>query len=152
MTIQNLKDILADIPTFTASTINTFQSGKSFEYPNDGDDIYPLLYLEEDYLINVIINNNQPNQENWNIAILILDQLDMDATKDEKDTMRDSLLAEGRNIVKYLRQEIASLYQGVITDVSYLSLLDYEQDNSQGWRIELTVNTVSGENKCLIYG
>ena len=123
MTIQNLKDILADIPTFTASTINTFQSGKSFEYPNDGDDIYPLLYLEEDYLINVIINNNQPNQENWNIAILILDQLDMDATKDEKDTMRDSLLAEGRNIVKYLRQEIASLLLSSI--VLQEHVLDY---------------------------
>jgi hypothetical protein len=152
MTIQNLKDILNDIPTFTASTINTFQSGKAFEYPNEGDKIYPLLFLEEDYLINVIINNNQPNQENWSIAILVLDQLDMDTTKDEKDTMRDVLLAEGRNIVKYLRQQILALYQGVITDVSYLSLLDYEQDNCQGWRIELTVNTASGENKCLIYG
>jgi hypothetical protein len=152
MTIQNLKDILNDIPTFTASTINTFQSGKSFEYPNEGDDVYPLLFLEEDYLINVIVNNNQPNQENWNIALLVLDQLNMDATKDEKDTMRDVLLGEARNIVKYLRQQILALYQGVITDVSYLSLLDYEQDNSQGWRIELTVNTASGESKCLIYG
>lgn len=152
MTIQNLKDILNDIPTFTASTINTFKSGKSFEYPNEGDEIYPLLFLEEDYLINVIINNNQPNQENWNIAIIVLDQLNMDATKDAKDTMRDVLLGESRNIVKYLRQQILALYQGVITDVSYLSLLDYEQDNCQGWRIELTVNTSSGENKCLIYG
>jgi hypothetical protein len=152
MTIQNLKDILDNIPTFTASTINTFQSGKSFEYPNEGDEIYPLLYLEEDYLINVILNNNQPNQENWNIALLVLDQLDMDATKDAKDALRDTMLGEARNVVKYLRQEIGSLYQGVITDVSYLSLLDYEQDNSQGWRIELTVNTASGENKCLIYG
>ena len=152
MTIQNLKDILNDIPTFTASTINTFKSGKSFEYPNEGDEIYPLLFLEEDYLINVIINNNQPNQENWNIAIIVLDQLNMDATKDAKDTMRDVLLGESRNIVKYLRQQILALYQGVITDVSYLSLLDYEQDNCQGWRIELIVNTASGENKCLIYG
>ena len=152
MTIQNLKDILSDIPTFTASTINTFKSGKSFEYPNEGDEIYPLLFLEEDYLINVIINNNQPNQENWNIAIIVLDQLNMDATKDAKDTMRDVLLGESRNIVKYLRQQILALYQGVITDVSYLSLLDWEQDNSQGWRIELNINTASGENKCLIYG
>lgn len=152
MTIQNLKDILNDIPTFTASTINTFQSGKSFEYPNEGNEIYPLLYLEEDFLINTIINNNQPNQENWSIAMLVLDQLDMDATKDAKDTLRDNLLAESRNIVKYLRQEILRLYQGVVTDVSYLSLLDYEQDNCQGWRIELTLNISSGESKCLIYG
>jgi len=151
MTIQNLKDILNDIPTFTASTINTFESGKSFEYPNEGDEIYPLLFLEEDYLISVVINNNQSNQENWNIALLVLDQLNMDSTKDAKDTLRDTMLAECRNIVKYLRQEILRLYQGVITDVSYLSLLDYEQDNSQGWRIELTLNTASGENRCLVY-
>jgi hypothetical protein len=151
MTIQNLIDILDNVPTFTASTINTFQSGKSFEYPNEGDDVYPLLFLEEDYLINVIINNNQPNQENWSVALLVLDQLNMDEIKDIKNNMRDVLLAESRNIVKYLRQQILALYQGVITDVSYLSLLDYEQDNCQGWRIELTINTASGENRCLLF-
>ena len=151
MTIQNLIDILDNVPTFTASTINTFKSGKSYEYPNEGDNIYPLLFLEEDYLINVVINNNQSNQENWSVALLVLDQLNMDETKDVKNNMRDVLLAEARNIVKYLRQEILSLYQGTITDVSYLSLLDYEQDNTQGWRIELTINTASGEPRCLIF-
>jgi hypothetical protein len=151
MNIQDIKTILGTIPTFSSSTINTFESGKSFEYPNEGDRIYPLLFLEEDYLISVIL----PNQENWNIAFLVLDQLNMDETKDAKDTLRDTMLAEARNVVAYLAQQINLTFQSTLLEVSYLSLLDYEQDNSQGWRVELSMKTpragTASNPNCVIY-
>jgi len=63
--------------------------------------------------------------------------------------MRDNLFAESQRIVSFLRQTIKRFYQGDITNSSYLSLLDYEQDNSQGWRIEINLNVVTGETKCV---
>jgi len=53
MNITQLKDIFISATTFTSSTINNFDSGKIYEYPNDGvPENYPLLFVEEDYLIN----------------------------------------------------------------------------------------------------
>lgn len=151
MTIQNLKDILSATTTFTSSTISTFDSGKSYEYPSAGDDIYPLLFLEEDYLISTVYNNNQPNQEDWNIALILVDQLDDDKTKVSKDNIKDTMLIEARRVVKYLRDQIQTNYQGRIISSSYLSLNDFEQDNTQGVRIELIIQTVSPESKCEPY-
>lgn len=151
MTIQNLKDILSATTTFTSSTISTFESGKSYEYPSAGEDIYPLLFLEEDYLISTVYNNNQPSQEDWNIALIIVDQLDDDNNKTSKDNIKDNMLIEARRVVKYLRDQILTNYQGRIISSSYLSLNDFEQDNTQGVRIELIIQTVSPETRCEPY-
>lgn len=151
MTIQNLKDILSATTTFTSSTISTFESGKSYEYPSAGEDIYPLLFLEEDYLISTVYNNNQPSQEDWNVALIIVDQLDDDNSKTSKDNIKDNMLIEARRVVKYLRDQILTNYQGRIISSSYLSLNDFEQDNTQGVRIELIIQTVSPETRCEPY-
>jgi len=151
MTIQNLKDILSATTTFTSSTISTFESGKSYEYPSAGEDIYPLLFLEEDYLISTVYNNNQPSQEDWNVALIIVDQLDDDNNKTSKDNIKDNMLIEARRVVKYLRDQILTNYQGRIISSSYLSLNDFEQDNTQGVRIELIIQTVSPETRCEPY-
>jgi hypothetical protein len=149
MTIQNLKDLLSPIPSFTASTITTFQSGKSIEYPNEGlNNFYPLLYLEEDYLITTIYNNSLPNQEDWNFALLVIDNLDYAASKTDKDNIKDDMLFEARQIVSYLRDQLKASYQGTITSNSYLVIQDYEQDNAHGVRVEIVCRTVTGENKC----
>ncbi|CAB4154493.1 hypothetical protein UFOVP648_10 [uncultured Caudovirales phage] len=152
MNISQIKGIFQTIPTFSSSTISSFRSGKSYEYPNEGAEIYPLLFLEEDFLITVTL----PNQENWNIALLVLDQCDDSKSKAFKDNIRDSLLEEARNVVSYYIQQLGINYTSTVIDISYLSLLDYEQDNCQGWRIEITMKTPRGGKpdnnpNCVIY-
>jgi hypothetical protein len=147
MNIEQLNGIFEVIPTFSASTINTFQSGKDYEFPSNGDNIYPLLYLEEDYLFTI-----DNNRENWTIALLVLDYLDMDNLKITKNNLRDELLTESRNVVEYFKSKLKEIeFQGTISNVSFLSLLDFETDNLQGWRIEINFTVVNSSNRCNIY-
>lgn len=147
MNITQLKTIFEVIPTYTSSTINTFQTGKNYEFPSDGDNIYPLLYLEEDYIF-----NQDKASEKWTFALLVLSHLDQDNLKQTKDILRDDLLDESRKVVNHLSIALKDKeYQGSIESVSYLSLLDFESDNLQGWRIELTINVVNKTNLCYVY-
>lgn len=150
MNINNVKTIFSSITTFSSSTITTFLSGKDYEFPSDGVDVYPLIYLEEDYLITTINNNGQPNQENWSFSIFVLDQIDSGVSKDLKDSLRDDLLTESRKIIKYLREQLKQ-YQGNVLETSFLSMLDMESDNTCGWKIDIILSSVSQETKCSAY-
>jgi hypothetical protein len=149
MNIQELKSIFSAVTTFSSSTINKFESGQEWEYVNDGvPENYPLIFLEEDYLITTDI---KAKTDAWSYSFILVDEINQEATKQEKDLKRDSLLEEMRRFVKYLRDEYKRLYQGEIINVSYLSLLDYEQDYAQGWRCEINSITVTEEIKCIPY-
>jgi hypothetical protein len=145
MNITDLKNIFVSAVTYTSNTINTFLSGKDYEFPSTGNNIYPLAYLEEDYSITINEVNERPTQELWTIAFLVLDHKLDSETKTVKDNVRDNMLLESKRLVAFIRK----FYK--VTNVSYLSLLDFESDNLQGWRVELTITFANSEPICNIY-
>ena len=151
MNIGNLKSILSATTTYTSSTLNHFESGKVYEYPNNGlPENYPLLFLEEDYLFETQTIGNT-KMDSWTFSFIVVNTINEQSTKDEKDIMRDAMLVEAEKVVSYLNFEFKRLFEGSITSANYLSLLDYEQDNSQGWRVDINALVATSEVRCNPY-
>lgn len=152
MNITNLKDILSATTTFSGSTITTFRNGKSYNFPSDGEEnFYPLLFLEEDYNINTIYNGSNPITEQWSFNLIIVDHLDDEFPQADKDTMRDVLLVDAKNVVDYLNFTLYDLYKGSVISTDYLSLIDFESDNTQGWSLGITINVPANRSRCNPY-
>ncbi|KAA6333169.1 hypothetical protein EZS27_018396 [termite gut metagenome] len=122
---------------------------KSFHYTRtynlgSGKDFYPAFVLEQDLSGNNSGQNGSIITNLCNFSILILPK-----ETDNIIQLQNLAFSAGLNIIESIKQDKDCLFT-IAPDWSYLTLVDYYDDDSVGCRFSLNLVSRNMENLCLL--
>lgn len=133
ITLQEFESLFREV-SLAHILVNTYSTGEEADIAQKGNDIYPLVHLDQPFSYNVV-----QGQETNNIRFYVLDlQRDKDKTK-VIETM-SACKQIGQEIITYLRLKYQTDFR-IVPDYTITTFDQFADDSTTGALFELQLIT-----------
>ena len=138
--ITNLVNYIQTATTAYSAATLTFGVGENYDYSVTGNDSYPRLFVELPFSIDYT-----QNSVTYNFSIII-----MDKTLHERTDEIDKLTSTFEIINHFVQKIKDDRVYTLVPEFNLLSLTEYGDDLTAGWRAELKLLEKIPVNRCAL--